>query len=138
MPKASSPMRLEQELVSAASRQSWRYKRSVAEQVEYWAGIGRSVEKVLDPDTLLAIQAGLSTIQVLPNDNVTVDAEQVFARLEADRRSGQLAGAVSSGPLRYQASPDHPGLLERIDADGRRTHGQFKQGRFIPVGTNDQ
>ena len=131
MPKASSPMRLEQGLVRAATLSSGLYKRSIAEQVEYWADIGRRVEKVIDPDTLLAIQAGLATVQVVPKDDVAVDADQLFARMEDDRRSGELAASVSSGALRYQASLAHPGMLERIDADGERTLGQFQQGQFI-------
>jgi hypothetical protein len=131
MVKAASPMRLDQDLVQAASDVSGRYRRSIAEQVEYWAGIGRSVEKILDPDTLLSIQAGLSSLRIVPKDNVAIDVDDVFARLEADRRSGRLAELVSSGPVRYQASPDHLGLLERIDVDGRRTLGQFRDGEFV-------
>ena len=42
-------MRLEQGLVRAATLSSGLYKRSVAEQVEYWASIGRQVEEIMDP-----------------------------------------------------------------------------------------
>ena len=136
MAKAASPMRLDQDLVQAVSDASGRYRRSIAEQVEYWAGIGRSVEKILDPDALLSIQAGLSSLHIVPKDNVAIDVDGVFAQLEADRRSGRLAGLVSSGPVRYQASPDHPGLLERIDVDGQRTLGQFHDGEFVACGND--
>ena len=36
---------------------------------------------------------------------------------------------------RYQASPQHPCYLERIEADGRVILGQFSNGVFIPEST---
>ena len=60
MPKAASPVRLQQELMQAAALSGGRFHRSTAEQIEYWAEIGRQVANLLDPDTLLAIAAGLA------------------------------------------------------------------------------
>jgi len=137
MPKAASPMRLDQDLIQAATRASGHYRRSIAEQVEYWATIGRSVETILDADTLLAIQAGLASLQVVPKDSVTVDVDAVFEQLESDRRNGRLSAAVSTGPVRYQVSAKHPGLLERIAADGTRALGQFVHGEFVEHPSHD-
>lgn len=138
MPKANSPMRLEQELVADATGVARRYRRSVAEQVEYWAALGRSVERVLDADAILEVQAGLARIELIPTTDRAIAAETVFAALEQDRADGRLADTVASGGVRYQASPDHPGLLERIDAHGKRSIGHFKDGEFRAADDNQQ
>ena len=110
-----------------------RHHRSAAEQIEYWATLGRQVAGVLDPDKLLDVLSGLAAVRVEPVTTAAVAPEQAFAALEQQRRSGQLSGAVSSDALRYQASTAHPGFLEEIASDGRRRLGQFRHGVFEPV-----
>jgi hypothetical protein len=56
----------------------------------------------------------------------------VFASLDVQRSRGILAPSVSTGSWRYQACPDRPGLLERIDKEGNRTAGTFANGVFQP------
>jgi hypothetical protein len=54
-------------------------------------------------------------------------------RLQDDlMRRAALAASVSTDPWRYQACPDRPGLLERIDNEGNRTAGTFTNGVFQP------
>jgi hypothetical protein len=43
MAKAASPIRLQEELMQAAESTAKRFHRSTAEQIEYWADLGRSV-----------------------------------------------------------------------------------------------
>ena len=50
MAKAASPIRLQQDLMQAAETTAKRFHRSTAEQVEYWAELGRSVAATLDPE----------------------------------------------------------------------------------------
>ena len=133
MAKAASPVRLQQDLMQAASVAGERHHRSAAEQIEYWASIGRSVAKVLNPDSLLAVTTGLARLNVEPVVAPTLDPQDVFTALEYDRRAGGLAASVTGAEVRYQASATHSGQLERIDADGRITVGQFSNGVFIPT-----
>ena len=133
MPKSTSPVRLQQELMQSATLAGARHHRSAAEQIEYWATLGRQVAGVLDPDKLLDVLSGLAAVRVEQVTTAAVGAEQAFAALEQQRRSGQLSGAVSSAALRYQASTAHPGFLEEIASDGRRRLGQFRHGVFEPV-----
>lgn len=130
MPKSGSPVRLQQELMQSATLAGARQHRSAAEQIEYWAALGQQVAGVLDPDKLLDVLTGLAALKVVPVTSVAVDSEQAFAALEHQRRSGQLSRSVSSASLRYQASRDHPGLLEEINANGTRRLGHFRGGRF--------
>ncbi len=138
MPKSASPVRLQQELMQSATLAGARQHRSAAEQIEYWATLGRQVAGVLDPDKLLDVLAGLAAVRVEPVTTAAVAPEQVFAALEQQRRSGELSGAVSSAVLRYQASTAHPGFLEEINPSGRRRLGQFRHGVFEPLEESTQ
>ena len=134
MPKAASPVRLQEELMESARVSGSVQHRSAAEQIEYWADIGRKVSKTIDPDTLLAIEAGLVRIVVEQVQSEAVDTESVFAALDAGRKSGKLASAVAEkSPIRYQASRTKPGLLEQVDSEGNSVVGQFIDGEFVPA-----
>ena len=56
----------------------------------------------------------------------------VFDTIEQARQSGSLAASVTTARDRYQASVSHPGLLERISSDGRKTIGMFEDEVFRP------
>lgn len=133
MAKAASPIRLQQELMQAAESTAKRYHRSTAEQIEYWADLGRSVASVLDPDVLLSVVSGLTTINTERVHASPVDPELVFDALENERNAGRLPDAVSSSAVRYQASTQFPGYLEKIESNGHRITGHFKNGQFIAV-----
>ena len=130
MPKASSPVRLQAELMQAATIAGQRQHRSTAEQIEYWAGIGRSVSRIIDQDTLLEVSAGLVRLKIEPVESVAVAPEKVFSDLERDRKSGRLAESVTTSSVRYQVSTRHPGQLEQILPDGQVLVGQFHDGVF--------
>jgi len=131
--KAVSPVRLQDELMQAASVAGARLHRSAAEQVEYWASLGRQVARFVDPDSLLEVATGVARLKVEPTVSPPADPEAVFAAVEADRRSGELAKKITTATIRYQASGTHPGYLEQIDADGLHTIGTFHHGLFTPV-----
>jgi hypothetical protein len=133
MAKATSPVRLQAELMQAARVAGARQHRSGAEQIEYWAALGRQISHFVDPDTLLEIAAGLASLKVEPTVAPPIDPEAVFAAVETDRRSGELAKKVSTAAIRYQASATHPGYLEQIDKNGATTLGTFHNGVFIPL-----
>ncbi|MCG6862242.1 MAG: hypothetical protein LJE70_13350 [Chromatiaceae bacterium] len=137
MPKATSPVRLQEDLMRSAALTGMRFHRSAAEQVEYWADIGRRVADVLDPDTLLSVTTGLARLCVEPVVGPVLDPDQVFQNLEAERGRGALPDAVTGSTLRYQSSQTRPGYLERIDSEGQIRIGQFVDGRFIPVDETD-
>jgi len=134
MTKAASPVRLQDELMQAATLAGTRLHRSAAEQIEYWASLGRQIAQFVDPDTLLEVATGLARLRVEPTMAQPIDPGAVFAAVEADRRSGELSRKVTTAAVRYQASVTHPGYLERIDEHGIRTVGTFHGGVFTPVG----
>jgi len=130
MAKASSPVRLQDELMQAARLTGELFHRSAAEQVEYWADIGRSVSRMIDPEKLISIRSGLSRINVEPVYAKPVNPEDVFRNLEIKRGDGTLAQQVTTNSFKYQVSFTHPGYLEKIE-NGTITVGQFKHGEFV-------
>ena len=132
MATTGSPMRLDPELIRAASAAARVHRRSVPKQIELWADIGRAVEKAISAEDLLAVREGLARL-VLERGAAAVDPDDVLASLEGARRRGALADRVCEAAVRYQAAPGRPGLLERIETDGRRTAGRFADGEFVPV-----
>lgn len=137
MAKAASPIRLQEDLMKAAAVTGKRFHRSTAEQIEYWAEMGRSVETILDPDVLLALTAGVAKIKVEPVYSPPINPDEVFQALEAERENGTLVQTVTNSPLKYQASLTHPGYLEQIDQNGKITPGKFQQGVFIAMTETD-
>jgi len=134
MAKAASPIRLQQDLMDKAIIEAELFNRSAAEQVEYWAGIGRRLSHVVESDTLLSISAGLATVHVEPVETQPVNPLSVFKNMEKQRKKGALTEMIKSeGQPRYQASEQHPGHLERIEANGQVVVGLFQNGEFTPV-----
>lgn len=131
MAKAASPIRLQQELMQVAASTAKRFHRSTAEQIEYWADLGRTVASSLDPDVLLSISSGLTVIKTEPVFGSPIDPDDVFKALDDDRQAGVLSSTVTSSVSSYQASIKHPGCLEKVDLDGSITTGQFENGQFI-------
>jgi len=131
MAKASSPVRLQDDLMQAAGLTAKRFHRSAAEQIEYWAELGRSVSSTLDPDVLISVVSGLTKIKTEPVYSPSIDPSDVFDALEHERKEGRLSSAVTQSTVRYQASKSHPGYIERIDANGS-TVGMFEDGQFTP------
>lgn len=132
MPKSSSPVRLQEDLMQSARLAGSQLHRSAAEQIEYWASLGRQIADFVDPQSLLDVAAGLARLRVEPIMGQSVDSESVFAAVESDRRSGALQQKVTQAAIRYQASRAHPGYLEQIDANGACTLGNFREGVFVP------
>ena len=109
MAKASSPIRLQNDLMQAAGLTAKRFHRSAAEQIEYWAELGRSVSSTLDPDVLLSVVSGLTKIKTEPVYSPAIDPSDVFDALERERKDGSLSSSVTQSAIRYQASTNHPG-----------------------------
>lgn len=133
MAKAASPIRLQDELMQAAALTAERFHRSTAEQIEYWAEMGRNVAQMLGPDDLLSISAGLAKITVEPVHSEPIDPAAVFQSLETERVDGALPQTITGSAIKYQISFIHPGYLEQIQPDGRIKTGKFQGGEFIEM-----
>lgn len=134
MAKSASPIRLQEDLMKLAAVTGKRYHRSTAEQIEYWAAMGRDVSAMLNPDDLLSVSTGLATIKVVPIHSEPVDPVEVFRGLEDQRSTYKtLPQTVTSSSVKYQTSLTHPGYLEQISSSGEVKTGKFHNGEFIEI-----
>ncbi|MCK5356329.1 MAG: hypothetical protein KAJ63_14530 [Methyloprofundus sp.] len=133
MAKAISPVRLQNELMQAAKLTGERFHRSTAEQIEYWADIGKKVSTVLDPDSLASIASGLAQVKVEPIYGQRIDPDAVFNQLEHQRKAGELTQLVTKSAIKYQSSLQFPEYLEQKDSQGKILVGKFEGGEFVTI-----
>jgi ParD-like antitoxin of type II bacterial toxin-antitoxin system len=120
----SQPVKLSDALVLDARITGELVERSIAGQVEFWARLGRSIEPLLQGDQALAL-CGNAAARPLSECLNSVDSAKGHHRLNA---------YLESQPFpHYEAHPDQPGLLIRIDVDGSRTTGRFVNRQFQAV-----
>jgi hypothetical protein len=120
----SQPVKLSDELVLDARLTAEIAERSIAGQIEFWAGLGRAIEPLLRGDQVLALRRSLAA-RPLSECLETVDTE------EGRRR---VSDYLKSQPFpHYEPEPDRPGLLIRIEEDGSRTIGRFVNRQFEAV-----
>jgi hypothetical protein len=128
---STSPIRLNPSLISAAEREGLMQKRSTPKQIEFWADLGRAVERVIDLSDVFAVLQGLKRLKLENVESVSVEADDVFDDLQKRAREGRLSDEVSASAVYFEASKRHPGLLDRVDsASGVRQTGQFRNGKF--------
>lgn len=120
----SQPVKLSDRLVLDARLAGELFERSLTGQVEFWARLGRAIEPLLQGTQVLALcrNGAAQPLSVLLD---SVDTP------EGRRR---VATYVETQPYpHYEPAPDAPGLLVRIEADGRRTLGRFVNRQFKPA-----
>jgi hypothetical protein len=119
----SQPVKLSDSLILDARTTAKIEQRSIAGQIEFWAGLGRAVEPLLRGREALALrQSGAA--RPLSECLESVDSP------EGRRR---VADYLESRPFpHYESAPGRPGLVIRIGEDGSRTMGRFANRRFEP------
>jgi hypothetical protein len=128
------PVKLSDALVEDARAEANATSRSITAQIEHWARLGRSMEKVLPHDDALAIKNYGGDLKVAFPD--APSRERIAALLReisngAGRRELSQA-LIANGPV-YQSDPAGSGAIERIEPNGRRTLGRLENRRFVPL-----
>ena len=118
------PVKLSDKLVLDARITGEIAERSIAGQIEFWAGLGRAVESLLHTNEVLALRKA-GTVRSL--SSCVADA----GTPEGTRR---VAEYLQTRPYpHYETAADAPRLLVRIDEDGKKTLGRFVNRRFESV-----
>jgi hypothetical protein len=120
----SQPVKLSDRLVLDARLAGETFERSLAGQVEFWARLGRAIEPLLQGTQVLALcrEVAAQPLSALLDSVDTAEGR------------GRLAAHLESQPYpHHEPAPDAPGLLVRIEADGRRTLGRFVNRQFQPA-----
>jgi len=125
------PVKLSDELVNAARREVANTDRSITGQIEHWVRIGRSVEKVLRHQDIQALKRTPTDLTLTAQMRATIEAALERAMAETDQRA--LGRRLKAGRTVYQNDPAGSGILERIDANGKRTLGRLVNRQFVPA-----
>jgi hypothetical protein len=118
------PVKLSDAFVLDARIAGAAQERSIAGQVEFWAKLGRSVESMLEGRQVLAMRRS-GEAQSLTEALASVDTPAGRKRVE-----DVLAGRPYP---HYKQYAGEPGLLLRVDEDGRETVGRFVNRVFTAV-----
>lgn len=119
----SQPVKLSDELVLDARISGDATERSIAGQIEFWAGIGRALERVMQLDRVLALKRS-GQLEPLSRVLDSVDTK------EGRRRVSEV---LASRPYPHFEPSGRAGLVVRVDEDGTRTEGRFVQRKFVPI-----
>lgn len=119
----SLPVRLSDALVLDARVWADLTERSIAGQIEFWAGLGKAIESLLRLDDVLTLKKRGAT-HSLSDCLQLVDSGVSRRRLEE---------TLSQKPFpHYEPTSDGNGLI-RVEEDGTRTAGRFVNRRFVAV-----
>lgn len=120
----SQPVKLSDALVLDARIAGEAFERSITGQVEFWARLGRAIEPLLQGTQVLALCRNAAA-QPLSECLACVDSPAGRAR---------VAQYLAAQPFpHYEPAQDAPGLLVRIEANGKRTVGRFVNRQFKAV-----
>ena len=117
------PVKLSDSLVLDARLTGEVAERSIAGQIEFWAGLGRSLEPLLRGDVALALRKR-GEVRLVSECIESVDTAAGRERLRA---------ILTARPFPHFEAGPKAGLLVKIDADGKRTLGRFVNREFRAV-----
>lgn len=116
------PVKLSGQLVSDARSCAELTERSIAGQIEYWAGIGRAMDAMMRLNNVLALKKSVTIGMILER----------LAQVDTPTGRQQVKETLARKPFpHYERVDDRPGFLVRIDADGTRTVGRLVGRQFI-------
>jgi hypothetical protein len=120
----SQPVKLSDVLVLDARLTSKIAARSIAGQIEYWANLGRAIEPLLQ---------GAQALALCKKANVRPLSECLESVNTADGRHRVIEYLEAQPYPHYEPAEDSPGILVRIEANGKRTLGRFVNRKFQNV-----
>ena len=125
----SQPVKVSDALILDARLMGRATQRSIAGQIEFWAGIGRALEKLLRGDEVLALcYAGKAE---------PLSACVRSAGAGTGRR--RLAAYLKSLPYpHYEPAPGSAGAVIRVEENGKRTIGRFVGRKFQAIRSQKQ
>ena len=122
----SMPLRIDGALVNEARTSGEVFHRSIAQQVEHWATLGKALEAVLT----------VPGIAKLKSAKKPANLDRLLARASspAGRKKTLALLAKKKGPL-YGSKTNQPDVLLQYAKDGTKVAGRMIKGVFVPTKT---
>jgi hypothetical protein len=118
------PVKLSDSLIRDARLSAESAERSLAGQIEFWAGLGRAIEPLLGLDRVIALR----------KQGMAKPLSECLNLIGSAAGTGELKKVLASLPFpHYEAAPGRPGYVVRIEQDGSRRVGRFAGRRFVPA-----
>lgn len=119
------PVKLSDDLVKDARQEAEVTDRSLTSQIEYWARLGRKVERVLHHEDVLNLKRTGEMPSGPPTRRAVLSA---LRQIASEVSRPELASTLRYGRTVYQDAGDS--RIERIERDGTRTVGHLVNRRF--------
>lgn len=118
------PVKLSDQLVDDARAVVPFSQRSIAGQIEFWAGLGKSIEPLLRGDRALSLQ-------MAGGDRLL---SQLLSEVDSPKGRKRVVATLNNRPYpHYKPVTEHPELVRRIEEDGSETVGRFVGREFEVV-----
>ncbi len=116
------PVKLSDDLVLNARLAAESRQRSIAGQVEYWAALGRSVERLFDGRQITALQ----------NAEAAASIGELLEVVDTPEGRDMVKTYLATEPFpHYRSYPGGSGLLIRTEENGAETVGRFINRQFV-------
>ena len=118
------PVKISDALLLDARRAGEVMHRSINGQIEYWAQLGRSIERLLNGQEIHRLRAAAPPPKL----------SEILATINEPSGRARLHTILDAKPFpHFRAVPGDRHLMERIDEDGTRTIGRFIDRKFVPA-----
>jgi hypothetical protein len=118
------PVKISDALLADARQASELMHRSINGQIEHWAQLGRSLERLMNGQELHRLRAAAPAPKL----------SEVLASINQPSGRARLLAVLDAKPFpHFRPVPGHRSWMERIDANGTKVVGEFVNRRFTPV-----
>jgi hypothetical protein len=118
------PVKLSDDLVDDARAIVQFSQRSIAGQIEFWAGLGKSIEPLLRGDRMVMLQA----------TGAERSLSQIIAEVDTAKGRKRVQAYLNKRPFpHYKPVAGRADLLMRIEANGSESVGRFVGREFVPA-----
>ncbi len=118
----SQSVKLSDQLVLDARDHGRVMERSIAGQIEFWAGLGKAVEPLLR----------LHQVRALKRSGAPAALERILETVDTEEGHQRVRHYLESRPYpHFEDCPEEPGFLVKIEEDGTRTKGRFINRAFV-------
>ena len=115
------PLRIDGELIKEARVTGHVFHRSIPQQIEHWATLGKVIEAVLTVPSVAKVKALKA---------VDLDRALSRARSLAGKKQTLALLAKKKGPL-YGVKPVQPNVLLQYHSNGTSIQGEIVGGKFV-------